>query len=205
MLVTVHHASGVTQVREVSIGAPIAEVLDLGQTSAQAVLTGGYHGAWIPAEVAARLPLANAALRPLGAAVGAGVLAALPPDRCGLAETARVLRYLAAESAGQCGPCLNGLPRIAAAFTALAQPGSGGPPGRRCRDDLERWAGLVTGRGACHHPDGTVRLVRSALTVFAAETGRHLRGHCAAARAAAPFLPVPDGDHEAPLSKRDWR
>lgn len=64
--------------------------------------------------------LANAALRKAGAAVGAGVLAALLVGRCGLAETAHVVRYLAAESAGQCGPCLNGLPRMADAFTQLA-------------------------------------------------------------------------------------
>jgi NADH:ubiquinone oxidoreductase subunit F (NADH-binding) len=205
MIVTAHSADGVSRVREVPIGAPIADGLGLARAPAQAVLTGGYHGAWIPADLASRLPLANAALRPLGAAVGAGVLAALPPDRCGLAETARVLRYLAAESAGQCGPCLNGLPRIAAVFSALARPhlSRGGHLGRRGLDDLERWAGLVTGRGACHHPDGTVRLVRSALTVFSAEIDGHLRGRCTADPGAAPFLPVPAP--AAPLSRRDWR
>jgi NADH:ubiquinone oxidoreductase subunit F (NADH-binding) len=180
------------------------------------VLTGGYHGAWIPAAQAAPLPLANATLRRVGGVLGAGVLAALPTDRCGLAETARVLRYLAAESAGQCGPCLNGLPRIAAAFTELSRPG----PDRRCLADLKRWSGLVAGRGACHHPDGTVRLVRSALGVFGDEIDRHLAGRCTAeplacrgqgagpGSAVAPFLPLPAGG--AGLSgfsrpRREWR
>ena len=179
MLVTAHRADGVSLVSEVPVGAPLAEVLELGRQPAQAVLTGGYHGAWIPAAQAATLPLANAALRQAGASLGAGVLAALPPDRCGLAETARVLRYLAAESAGQCGPCLNGLPRIAGAFTELSRPGAD----RRCLADLERWSGLVAGRGACHHPDGTVRLVRSALGVFTGEIGQHLAGRCTAGAA----------------------
>ena len=176
MLVTAHRADGASQVIEVPVGAPLAEVLELGRQPAQAVLAGGYHGAWIPAAQAAALPLANAALRQAGGSLGAGVLAALPPDRCGLAETARVLRYLAAESAGQCGPCLNGLPRIAGAFAELSRPGAG----RGCLADLERWSGLVAGRGACHHPDGTVRLVRSALGVFSGEIGRHLSGRCTA-------------------------
>jgi NADH:ubiquinone oxidoreductase subunit F (NADH-binding) len=130
------------------------------------------------------------------------VLAALPPGRCGLAETARVLRYLAAESAGQCGPCRSGLPRIAAAFAELAGPA----PDARCVPSLERWSGLVTGRGACHHPDGTVRLVASALRVFRAEIDAHLRGRCAAGPGGgpgpAPFLPVPAA---TPLSPQDWR
>jgi NADH:ubiquinone oxidoreductase subunit F (NADH-binding) len=220
MIVTAHRADGTVVVREVPIGVPVGDVL--GRSAAQAVLVGGYHGAWLPAEEAMGLPLANAALRPLGAAVGAGVLAALPPDRCGLAETAWVLRYLAAESAGQCGPCLNGLPRIAATFTALARLLAD----RRCLDDLERWAGLVTGRGACHHPDGTVRLVRSALATFSAETARHLRGQCTAVQAlpspvqalpspvqalpsptpaARPFLPVPGDGRAAPAARHDWR
>jgi NADH-ubiquinone oxidoreductase-F iron-sulfur binding region len=128
-----------------------------------------------------------------------------------------VLRYLAAESAGQCGPCLNGLPRIAAAFSALSRPGAG----RRYLVDLERWSGLVAGRGACHHPDGTVRLVRSALAVFSDEIERHLAGRCAAeppagnlgsagepGLAAVPFLPLPAGDSGALMparSRNGWR
>ena len=214
MLVTAHRADGASRVIEVPFGAPLAEVLELDRQPAQAVLAGGYHGTWIPAARAAALPLANAALRQAGASLGAGVLAALPPDRCGLVETARVLRYLTAESAGQCGPCLNGLPRMAGAFAELSRPGAG----RDCLADLERWSGLVTGRGACHHPDGTVRLVRSALGVFGGEIGRHLSGRCTAgpppgdrgsargaASAPAPFLPLPAHDPVASSPARSRR
>jgi len=114
------------------------------------------------------------------------VLAALPAGRCGISETARVVDYLAAESARQCGPCLAGLPRIAAAIREIAF----GRPDTALIDRVQRWAGLVQGRGACRHPDGTVRLVRSALTVFADEIARHRHGSCTA-RAQVPFLPVP--------------
>jgi NADH:ubiquinone oxidoreductase subunit F (NADH-binding) len=215
MLTTLHLADGRTSVTEVPLGASLADLLGLRPAPAgpagagpdetsvpsaagpvQAVLAGGYHGAWLPAAEAARLPLADAALRPLGAAVGAGVLAALPADRCGLAETARVARYLALESAGQCGPCFNGLPRIAAALEHLAGP----HPDRRARADLDRWAGLVTGRGACHHPDGSVRFIRSALRVFAAEAGLHEQGRCSGTDP-RPFLPVPAG---SPATDEDW-
>ncbi|MEH0575276.1 MULTISPECIES: NADH-ubiquinone oxidoreductase-F iron-sulfur binding region domain-containing protein [Streptomyces] len=161
---------------EAPYGLPIARLLPL--EGARAVLVGGYHGTWIPAPEAGQLALDASYL-------GAGVLAALPADRCGLAETARVLRYLALQSAGQCGPCLNGLPRIAAAFRTLAAPG----PHGTVRADLARWSGLVEGRGACHHPDGTVRLVRSALTTFATEIDAHAHGHCTATDR-TPLLPV---------------
>jgi NADH:ubiquinone oxidoreductase subunit F (NADH-binding) len=119
-----------------------------------------------------------------------------PAERGGRVETANAVRYLALESAGQCGPCLNGLPRIAAALTELAA----GRPRPGTRADLERWAGLVTGRGACHHPDGTARFVRSALVTFAAEAGRHEHGSCSA-RFARPFLPIPR--HPA-RTEDDW-
>jgi NADH:ubiquinone oxidoreductase subunit F (NADH-binding) len=160
------------------------------------VLVGGYHGAWLSPEQAGRLTLSNADLRPLGAAVGAGVLAALPVDRCGLVESARVVRYLALESAGQCGPCLNGLPRIAANVTQLARLRS--TPADR--DDLQRWSSLVERRGACHHPDGTVRFLRSALTVFADEITLHEAGRCSAG-SHEPFLPIPAG---SPTREEDW-
>ena len=210
MLATLHLADSRTNVTEVPLGIGLADLLGLDPAPAgpggdivpsaggpvRAVLVGGYHGAWLSAAEAVRLPLADAALRPLGAAVGAGVVAALPADRCGLAETAWVARYLALESAGQCGPCFNGLPRIAAAMDHLA----GLHPDQRARADLARWAGLVTGRGACHHPDGSVRFIRSALRVFAAEAGLHERGGCTGTDP-RPFLPLPAG---RPSSDADW-
>ncbi|MGH3175760.1 MAG: NADH-ubiquinone oxidoreductase-F iron-sulfur binding region domain-containing protein, partial [Streptosporangiaceae bacterium] len=99
--------------------------------------------------------------------------------------------------AGQCGPCLNGLPRIAAALAELAEPGN---HRRQTLADLNRWSGLVEGRGACHHPDGTVRFVRSALTTFGPEIHRHARGSCSATDR-RPFLPLPTG---MPTSEEDW-
>jgi NADH:ubiquinone oxidoreductase subunit F (NADH-binding) len=194
MLATVHTTSN-TQVVEAEIGAPLRTLMPAMQ-NAQAVLIGGYHGTWLPIDAIDALTLDNKALNEHGAAVGAGVIAALPADRCGLAEAARVVRYLAAESAGQCGPCLNGLPRIAAAMAVLA--GSGHHS--QVRKDLERWSGLVTGRGACNHPDGTARFVRSTLTVFAPEIALHARGHCSATNR-TPFLPLPD---RMPLTEDDW-
>ena len=198
MLTTIYRPDVKAYVREAAIGTPLRTLLGdgTGTPGAQAWLVGGYHGTWLPLPDAAGITLDNASLRRFGAAAGAGVLAALPSDRCGLTEAARVAGYLAAESAGQCGPCLNGLPRIAAALAELAGPGHR----RQTLADLERWSGLVKGRGACNHPDGTVRFVRSALTVFAPEIARHARGQCAATNR-RPFLPLPDG---MPTSEDDW-
>ena len=194
MLCTIRRADGVPRITEVPLGMPLNVLL--GDLRDGAVLIGGYHGTWVPAAEAAKLTLDNYSLGKVGARVGAGILITPPPDRCGLAETAQVVRYLALESAGQCGPCLNGLPRIAAALTELASA----RPRRQARADVERWAGLVTGRGACHHPDGTARFVRSALITFAAELDRHERGRCSATSTTA-FLPVP---HGSARTEEDW-
>ena len=188
MLVTVSGAVFRPQVVEVALGSQITEVLrQAGGATAPvgSVLVGGYHGAWLPPS-ALSLPLTNAALRPHGASVGAGVLAVLPADRCGLVESARVAAYLAGESARQCGPCLNGLPAIAGALAELAGP----RPRKGARADVERWAGLMPRRGACAHPDGTVRFVHSALVVFAAELDAHERGRCTGTSSKA-VLPTP--------------
>ena len=198
MLTTVYRPDANTQVFEAEIGTPLRTLLSSGAET-QAWLVGGYHGTWLPMPQAAGLTLANDTLKRFEASVGAGVLVALPADRCGLTEAARVTGYLAAESAGQCGPCLNGLPRIAAGLAELAGPGHR----RQTRADLERWVGpknLVAGRGACSHPDGTVRFVRSALTVFASEISLHARGQCSATNR-KPFLPLPNG---MPTSEDDW-
>jgi NADH:ubiquinone oxidoreductase subunit F (NADH-binding) len=120
----------------------------------------------------------------LGASTGAGLIAALPDDACGLAETARVVRYLADESAGQCGPCLFGLDAMAGEFLRLAD-GSTSDLGA-----LRRWLGQVDGRGAGSHPDGTAALIRSAIAAFGPELVQHAHGWCCATRTAS-VLPVP--------------
>jgi NADH:ubiquinone oxidoreductase subunit F (NADH-binding) len=190
LLVTVSGAGIQHRVGEVATGTPIGEVLEragveLGGTAA--VLVGGYFGTWLPTDLAAQLPLSHHALHAAGGALGAGILVALPADRCGLQETARVARYLAAHNAGQCGPCLNGLPRIADALAHLAH----GRWDDRWWPALERWMAVVPGRGACRHPDGAVRFAASALTVFASDLAAHRAGRPCAGAAAAAFLPVP--------------
>jgi NADH:ubiquinone oxidoreductase subunit F (NADH-binding) len=195
MLCTVRDPGGRVRIVETAIGTPLHRLVWLGD-DVQALLVGGYHGGWLAAGAARQLSLSNADLRPAGAMIGAGVLVALPAAYCGLAETAHVARFLALESAGQCGPCFNGLPAIAAALAAVAEP----RPAERQLANLRRWAGLVTGRGACHHPDGTVRFVASALDVFAGELAEHGRGQCTAMRS-DQFLPLP----AAALSESDWR
>jgi NADH:ubiquinone oxidoreductase subunit F (NADH-binding) len=158
----------------------------------EAVLIGGYHGSWISAPMARHARLAEA---DLDVPLGAGLIAALPAERCGLAETAHLVRYLALESAGQCGPCLNGLPRIAAALEQLADPHHASRKADLL-ENLERWSGMVEGRGLCHHPDGSVRLVRSALTVFRTEIAAHRAGVCTGGDR-RPLLPAPAREYAA--------
>ena len=187
MLVTILGAVNQPCVHEIAIGTPIQQVLSLADGASaplQALLLGGYFGTWVPAAAAADLPFSSAGLAALGASVGAGLIAALPDNACGLAETARVVRYLADESAGQCGPCLFGLDAIAGELQRLTE-------GRTSDlSTLRRWLGQVDGRGACHHPDGVIRLIRSAITVFGPELEQHAQGWCCATQTAS-ILPVP--------------
>jgi len=88
------------------------------------------------------------------------------------------MRYLAGESASQCGPCFFGLRALADACDRLTE-GRGQPDDL---DRLHRWAHEVRGRGACRHPDGAVSMLQSALRVFEPEFWRHATGReCRAA------------------------
>ncbi|MDX6421823.1 MAG: hypothetical protein QOG28_6443 [Trebonia sp.] len=195
MLATVRRADGRPRISEVPLGIPLKGMVGEIRPDS-AVLIGGYHGTWVTGSEAHRLTLDNRSLAQAEARVGAGIVITLPPDRCGLVETANVVRYLALESAGQCGPCLNGLPRMAAALAEIA----GGRARQQAVADVERWSGLVTGRGACRHPDGTARFVSSALRTFADEIARHRRGRCSATDT-RPFLPIPK---DAARTEEDW-
>jgi NADH:ubiquinone oxidoreductase subunit F (NADH-binding) len=165
--------AGVLEVRR---GVPLRELVSRGgadPTCVQAVLVGGYHGAWVSAS-ALDVPLSRAGLAPYGATPGAGIVHLLDVATCPLEAAARATEYLAGQSARQCGPCLNGLPRLADTMRRLAGPGA--EP--RLVDELARLQVLVTGRGACKHPDGTARFVASTLRVFDRHADEHVRGYC---------------------------
>jgi NADH:ubiquinone oxidoreductase subunit F (NADH-binding)/ferredoxin len=184
---------------EVPFGLPLGEVLDLCSASpADGVLVGGYHGMWLPADLAYNVPVSRAGLSAVGGTLGAGIVLPLGEGTCPLGEVARVVGYLAKESSGQCGPCKLGLPAIARAMTALAD-GSGGVD---ALDTARRGAAAVKGRGACAHPDGVFRFVVSAIDVFTDDLTAHLfRGTCG--RRVQGVLPLPGKDGETRLTV-DW-
>jgi NADH:ubiquinone oxidoreductase subunit F (NADH-binding) len=199
-LVTLAGAVPRPGVHEVEYGTALPDLLALGGVvpDAQAVLVGGYSGTWIPAERVAGLDYSPTGLAPVGAGPGAGVVAVLPRASCGLAQTAHILAFLAANSARQCGPCRLGLPAVAEDFGRLAFGGLD----REDRGRLERRVKLLEGRGACKHPDGAARLAASALHAFAPEVHRHLTsGPCHAALRGGPLLPV----RAEPITDGDWR
>ncbi len=181
LLTTATGACSQPGVFEIAGGTRVADVLTAAgtRTDIEALLVGGYFGSWHPVEHVSDLPFSKAGLGRAGAAPGAGVLFALHPNSCGLAEAARILRYLADQSAQQCGPCMFGLPAIADDLTQLAAGRPEGDP----LDRLHRRFRQISGRGACRHPDGAVRMAASALSTFAADAHAHARRRrCLAAR-----------------------
>jgi NADH:ubiquinone oxidoreductase subunit F (NADH-binding) len=177
------------QVVEVSAPVSLGTILSTfgGLTQIpQAVLIGGYGGRWISGEAAWHTPVDRAVWRRAGVPLGCGLVATLPPHSCGLEVTTHLLDYLSGESAGQCGSCVFGLPRLATQLAAIAD-------GTATRGDVRRLnevAQSVVGRGACAHPDGAVALLESALDVFHADVREHLRGrHCGGA--AGGWFPLP--------------
>jgi NADH:ubiquinone oxidoreductase subunit F (NADH-binding) len=172
MLVTLSGAVVRQGVVEVATSATLAELIErcgaTDPTTVRAVLVGGYHGKWVPATAFHSTPVS-----------GLGIVHALGRQDRGLARTAAIADYLANQSAGQCGPCRIGLPRLARLLENLAYDGADD----ECLGEIQRLVDLVDGRGACRHPDGTARFIRSALETFADDVQKHRRrrGHAAAA------------------------
>ncbi len=155
---------------EVAHGTPWGEVLAPEVLGAGA-LVGGYHGTWARADTLLATTVSRPAMLEAGLTLGAGVVLPLASGECPVRRTARVVDYLAAQSARRCGPCLNGLPALAAAVRAVDE-------GTATTERAEALARTVTGRGACAHPDGTARLVSSMLSTWWPEVRSHAGGRC---------------------------
>jgi NADH:ubiquinone oxidoreductase subunit F (NADH-binding) len=183
-LVTMAGAIHTPGVYELPGGATLARAVSAGggaTASAAALLVGGYFGRWIAAEDAWDLRLG------IDVPVGSGAIAVFPHGHCGVSQAAAIVGFLARESAKQCGPCEHGLAALAATTSELAH----GRPKPRDAERLQRWMAQIAGRGACHHPDGALVFLSSALRVFAGDVSTHIRrGRCD--RVPTPLLPAPD-------------
>ena len=179
-LITVAGAVVTPGVLEVEATSTIADAIARAgglAAESRAILLGGYFGTWVEVQQAMELRLDPAALRQHGLSLGCGVIGVLDSSRCPVCETAGILRYLAAESSAQCGPCFFGLRALADACQRISSRGSN-------HDDLDRlrrWTIDVRGRGACRHPDGAVLFLQSALQKFAREFATHSRHQAQAA------------------------
>jgi NADH:ubiquinone oxidoreductase subunit F (NADH-binding) len=177
-LVTLSGALAHPGVYEIEHGASLHSLIDAaGGTVAnpRALLVGGYGGSWIGGEFLRGVALSDEHLAPHGASLGAGVVLLLSEDACPVAETARVARWLAGQSAGQCGPCVHGLDSIATSVEEIA----GGLAQGNATQRIAQLAALVHRRGACGHPDGAARFVTSAIEAFGPELADHARhGPC---------------------------
>lgn len=129
--------------------------------------------AWLPVS-ALEVRLDRQGLSVFGASPGAGILMGLDARHCPLTVAAEIATYLAGESAGRCGPCVNGLPAMAAVLGRLARGDRDLAPAAEVR----RLAELVTGRGSCNHAESTARFVLSTLTVFTESVDAHQTGRC---------------------------
>jgi len=197
-LVSVSGAVNRPTVQEVSLGVPLRSILRGAgaDPDPQAILTGGYGGAWLDAQYL-DVGYCNEELKPLGASVGAGILVVIPKNACGLSETHRIVEWMANESSRQCGPCAFGLPAIAKDLRSLLR-GSREP--RAVLQRLEERCAVIDGRGACRHPDGVVRLVQSALRVFRRDIEQHVNGTpCDATVSSRHWVNVPAIEHESEL------
>jgi NADH:ubiquinone oxidoreductase subunit F (NADH-binding) len=171
VLLTVGGDGPAPYVLEVPGGSPLRDALPGARSTQCPVLLGGYHGAWLTTTDVASATLDRVGLRAAGFTLGAGVVLPLGHDECPVQRTAGIVKYLAGQSAGRCGPCRFGLPALADELDRLAL-------GQDTTTRLRELTGLVTGRGACAHPDGTARLVASLMSAFPDEVTRHVNGRC---------------------------
>jgi NADH:ubiquinone oxidoreductase subunit F (NADH-binding) len=199
-LMTVGGSVSEPGVIEVPTGTPVREVLRLCGGTTERVrgyLTGGYGGGWVPAAGFEDATWDPDGTRAAGAVIGASILWLVGESVCPIDEMSRIVAWMAGESAGQCGPCVYGLPSISDDFHQLAMRHMGESGMKR----LEQRLSLVVGRGGCKHPDGTARFISTGLVAFADEVALHLARQCSVVRSGPVPRPGTEGSMPVPTPR----
>ncbi|MEU9865815.1 NADH-ubiquinone oxidoreductase-F iron-sulfur binding region domain-containing protein [Streptomyces sp. NPDC047971] len=208
VMLTISGAVARPMVVEVPTGVPLRYVLQLAGAPPlpQGVLTGGYHGNWIDSMAVDNAVVSRASLSAVGGSLGAGAILPIGPETCPIGESLRVANWLAAETAGQCGPCRLGLPAAAGGLSDVLN--GGGPAALEALREVTQ---AVKGRGACKHPDGSARFFASTLSAFTDDLAAHVLGS-GCGRPTVGVLPLPaagyqDAEESIPSGEKlavDW-
>lgn len=162
-------------VYDAEAGLAVGALLEAaGAVDLRAVGLSGLSGGWLSAGDASVATWSDAGLARYGLSTGTGVVHALGRRTCPLDHLAHLTSFAAGESAGQCGPCMFGVPAVATQLEGLAAGTL--PPSEM--STLYQRLDMLPGRGACRFPDGVSRLVVSGLLTFAADVEAHLAGRC---------------------------
>ncbi|TWE09257.1 NADH-ubiquinone oxidoreductase-F iron-sulfur binding region domain-containing protein [Rudaeicoccus suwonensis] len=174
-LVTISGSVERPGVYETAAGVALNDLLvAAGTFDSAAVGLSGLSGGWLSAAESQHITWSNAGLAPYGFRTGSGAIAVLDRSTCPLTYVAELVRFAAGESAGQCGPCMFGVPAVARTLDQLLD-GSARPSDIALLDERVR---MLVGRGACRFPDGIAGFVTSALRVFDPDITAHLDGGC---------------------------
>lgn len=165
VLVTLNGACRRPGVYEVPLGITVDEMFNTVGGGYTGALNGYAMGGWFGGLLApshAQQTLCYCNLREAGSGLGCGSFTALGTQDDPVAFAARVAAWYSAESARQCGTCIDGTRAIAAALGRLHS----GHGNVKDRDNLVRWGKTLTGRGACAFLDGAATLARSVTSEF---------------------------------------
>jgi NADH:ubiquinone oxidoreductase subunit F (NADH-binding) len=177
-LVSVAGAVARPGVIETAAGASIPDIVAAagGPTGVvRAVGISGLSGGWLSGVEATATVWSNAGLAPFGLRTGAGILHVIDTSTCPLTTIRAWLTYARDESAGQCGPCMFGVPAVVGDMVAMI---NGRPPDRAGMLQFEARIAQLRNRGACRFPDGIGAFVDSVLRTFPKLLEAHAHEGC---------------------------
>jgi NADH:ubiquinone oxidoreductase subunit F (NADH-binding) len=163
-------------VYEAEAGMRLTSILAMGGGLApdtEYINVGGLGGVLLTADEVRSATWDTPGMKRFGGSMGPGIINVWNPDDCAVEAAARMIAFGAGESAGQCGPCMFGLPALSRDWVAFSEA-----PNRETQWQLVRRLSQFSGRGACHHPEGVARFAQSALRVLGPELVKHSEHRC---------------------------